>query len=66
MPLIVLVVGLGLKLIFHTWPQLDVPSAIGTGCYVALVGSRQSLAVHRRRRALTSMSEAKDLTAGSW
>jgi hypothetical protein len=38
-------------LIFHTWPQFDVPAAIGTFGYFALMGSRQSLALRRRRRA---------------
>jgi hypothetical protein len=57
-PLVVLIVGLGLRMIFHTWPQFDVPSAIGTASYVALVGSRQSLGLRRRRRALPSLTDA--------
>jgi hypothetical protein len=51
LPLAALVVGMGLKLIFHRWPQFDVPSAIGTVGSCTLAGSRQSLALRRRRRA---------------
>jgi hypothetical protein len=50
-PSAVLVIGIGLKMAFHTWPQFDVPSAVGTASYVVLVGGRQSLALHQRRRA---------------
>jgi hypothetical protein len=46
LPLAAMVVGVCLGPVFHTWPQLDV---IGTA-YVTLVGTRQSLALHRRRR----------------
>jgi hypothetical protein len=59
LPLVVLIVGVGLKLIFHTWPQFDLPSAIGTASYVALAGSRQSLALRGRRRALALLTDAK-------
>lgn len=53
-PLVLLIVGVGLKLVFHTWPQFDLPSAIVTASCVVVVGSRQSFAVRRRRRALPS------------
>lgn len=56
-PLAVLVVGLGLRLIFHTWPQFDPSAAVGSAGYVALVGGRQSLALRRRRRGLSWSTE---------
>jgi hypothetical protein len=58
LPLTVLTVGLGLKMIFRTWPQFDAPAAIGTFSYIALVGARQSQALRRRRRALLSLTGA--------
>jgi hypothetical protein len=51
LPLVVLVIGIGLRLIFHTWPKFDVPGSITTAAYIALVGARQSLSLRRRRRA---------------
>jgi hypothetical protein len=53
-PLAVLIVGLGFRLIFRTWPQFDPSAAVGTAGYIALVGGRQSFALRRRRRALSS------------
>jgi hypothetical protein len=59
-PLAVLIVGLGLRLIFHTWPQFDPSAAVGTVGFVALVGYRQSLALRRRRRSRSSLTERSD------
>ncbi len=50
LPLAVLVIGIGLRLAFHTWPQFDAPTSIVTAAYIALVGTRRSLALRRRRR----------------
>jgi hypothetical protein len=47
LPLAVLVIAVCLQPVLHTWPQLDLT---GAG-YIALVGTRQSLALHGRRRA---------------
>jgi len=58
LPLTVLIVGLGLKMIFRTWPQFDAPAAIGTVSYMVLVGARQSQALRRRRRARSSLTGA--------
>jgi hypothetical protein len=51
LPLVVLVIGIGLRLAFHTWPQFDVSESLVTTAYIVLVGSRQSLALRKRRRA---------------
>jgi hypothetical protein len=51
LPLAVLVIGIGLRLIFHTWPTFDMSGSIITAAYIALVGARQSLSLRRRRRA---------------
>lgn len=48
LPLAALVVGVCLQPVTHGWLQLDVPGA----AYIVLVGTRQSLALHGRRRAL--------------
>ena len=48
-PLMALIIGVGLRLIFHNWPQFDIPSAVGTASSTTLVGIRQSLALRRRR-----------------
>jgi hypothetical protein len=47
LPLAALVIGVCLQPVFHAWPQLDVTGV----AYVALVGTRQSLALRGRRRA---------------
>ena len=47
LPLAVLVMGICLQAVFHTWPKLDLTGA----AYIALVGTRQSLALRSRRRA---------------
>lgn len=47
LPLAALVIGVCLQPVFHTWPQLDATGA----AYIALVGTRQSLALRARRRA---------------
>jgi hypothetical protein len=59
-PLAVLIIGLGLRLIFRTWPQFDLSAAAGTVSYVALLGGRQSLALRRRRRALPWSTEQSE------
>jgi hypothetical protein len=51
LPLAVLVIGIGLRLAFHTWPQFDAFESLVTAAYIALVGTRQSLALRRRHRA---------------
>jgi len=51
LPLAVLVIGIGLRLVFHTWPKFDVPGSIITAAYIALAGTRQSLALRRRHLA---------------
>jgi hypothetical protein len=50
LPLAVLVIGIGLRLAFHTWPQFDAFASVVAAAYIALVGTRQSLALRRRRR----------------
>jgi hypothetical protein len=55
-PLAALVIGVWLRLVFHTWPQLDVPGCIITAGYIALVGTRESLALRRRRRVRQAMA----------
>jgi hypothetical protein len=49
LPLAALIIGIGLRLVFHTWPKFDVPGSIFTAAYIALVGTRQSLALRTRR-----------------
>jgi hypothetical protein len=56
-PLAVLVIGLALRLIFHTWPQFDPAGAVVAASYIAFVGGRQSLALRRRRRGLSWSTE---------
>lgn len=51
LPLAVLVIGISLRLAFHTWPQFDASGSIVTAATVALVGTRQSLALRRLRRS---------------
>jgi hypothetical protein len=62
-PLAVLVVGLGLRLIFHTWPQFDMSGVVGIVGYIALIGGRQSLALRRRRRALSWSTDRSEVRA---
>jgi hypothetical protein len=52
-PLAVEIVGLGLRLIFHTWPQADPGSQAFPIGYAVLMGGWQSLALRKRRRALS-------------
>ena len=52
LPLAVLVIGIGVRLVFHTWPEFDTTGSIITAAYIALVGARLSLALRRRRRVL--------------
>jgi hypothetical protein len=49
LPLAALIIGIGLRLVFHTWPTFDVPGSVFTAAYIALVGTWQSLALRRRR-----------------
>jgi hypothetical protein len=51
LPLAALVIGIGLGMVFHTWPTFDVPGSIIAAGYIALVGGRQSLALRARHRA---------------
>jgi len=52
LPLVVLIVGVGLRLIFHSWPQSDGPwGAIAMVVYIAMRGSAQSRALRARRDA---------------
>jgi hypothetical protein len=55
-PLVISVVGLGLRLAFHT--PFDEFPIVGSALYIALVGSRQTLDVRRRRRALHGQPQA--------
>ena len=47
LPLASLVIAVCLQPVFHAWPQFSVTGS----AYIALVGTRQSLALHSRRRA---------------
>jgi hypothetical protein len=52
LPLAVLILEVGLRLVFHTWPQWDVFGTICTFGYIVVAGSTQSRALRRRRLAL--------------
>jgi len=64
-PLAVEIVGLGLRLIFHTWPQADPGSQAFPIGYVVLVSGRQSLALRRRRRAISRSTTQTEISAPS-
>lgn len=51
LPLAVLIIGVGLRLIFHTWPEFAATGAVVTIGYVALRGTARSRALRRRRIA---------------
>jgi hypothetical protein len=51
LPLVVLIIGVGLRLIFHTWPKWDVFGSVCTIGYIALRGTVRSRALRRRRQA---------------
>ena len=53
-PLAVLVIGIGLRLVIHTWPEFDATESVIAAAYIALAGTRQSLALRRRRAGLAS------------
>jgi hypothetical protein len=48
LPLAVLIIGIGLRLIFHTWPRFDAAGAAGTIGYIALRGTARSRTLCRR------------------
>jgi hypothetical protein len=48
----VLIVGVGFRLIFRTWPQFSVFGAIVTVGYVAVRGGAASRALRARRKIL--------------
>lgn len=52
LPLVVLIVGVGLRLIFGTWPQFDIWGAIAAIGYVPMRGSAGSRALRTRRKIL--------------
>ena len=52
LPLVVLIAGVGLRLIFRTWPQFSVFGAIGTIGYVVVRGGAGSRALRTRRKIL--------------
>lgn len=52
LPLVVLIVGVGLRLIFRTWPQFSVFGAIVTIGYIAVRGGAGSRALCTRRKIL--------------
>jgi hypothetical protein len=54
LPLAVLVIGIGVRLVVHTWPEFDAIESVISPAYIALEGTRQSVALHRRRAALAS------------
>jgi hypothetical protein len=64
LPLAVLVIGIGLRLIFHTWPEFDVPGSIIPTACIALVGTRQSLALRKRRRAREPIDAQRHIAWG--
>ncbi len=51
LPLAVLMIGLVLRLIFHTWPEFNGGESVTTIGYLALMGTRRSRALARRRQA---------------
>jgi hypothetical protein len=56
LPLAVLVIGIGVRLVVHTWPEFDATESVIAAAYIALTGSRHSLALRRRRAGLASRS----------
>lgn len=58
LPLVALIVGVGLRLIFRTWPQFSVFGAIVTIGYVAARGGAGSRALRTRREILQSATAA--------
>ena len=52
LPLVVLIVGVGLRLIFRTWPQFSVFGAIATIGYMVVRGGAGSRALRTRRKIL--------------
>jgi hypothetical protein len=63
LPLASLVIAVGLRLVFHTWPDFDAFGSAVTAGYVVLVGTRQSLALRNRCRA-RELIDAQRHTAG--
>jgi hypothetical protein len=56
LPLAVLVIGIGVRLVVHTWPDFDATESVIAAAYIALAGTRHSLALRRRRAVLVSRS----------
>lgn len=52
LPLAVLIVGSGLRLIFRTWPQFDIHGVFGAVGYVVIRASAGSRALRTRRKIL--------------
>jgi len=50
LPLVVLIVGLGLRLIYRTWPQFDIFGAIGASGYILVRGAARTRALRTRRK----------------
>ncbi len=64
LPLAVLVIGIGLRLVIHTWPEFDATGSVIAAAYIALAGSWQSLALHTRRAGLASRSTLSSTQPG--
>jgi len=59
LPLVALIVGLGLRLIFRTWPQFSDSGTVATIGYIAVRGVAGSRAL-RTRRKIVGLVAASD------
>jgi hypothetical protein len=57
LPLGVGIIGLVLRLVFHTWPQFSGVGTAGAIGYVLVRGTARSRAVNRRRRAQATLAD---------
>lgn len=52
LPLVILIVAAGCRLVFRTWPQFDVPGVIGGIGWIAVRGGAGCRALRTRRKLL--------------
>jgi hypothetical protein len=65
LPLVVLIVGAGLRMIFRTWPQFSVFGAIVGIGWIAVRGVAGSRALRTRRKIL-QLAAASDHGPNAW
>jgi len=60
LPLASAIIGLSLKLVFHTWPTFDEGGAIGVTGYFLVTGSANTKALRNRRQAQAALAIQSD------